>query len=188
MYQKEKKGNAYCGDSYYHREVDDGFICVIADGLGSGEFAKESSQVVIDILKEDIWISNDLLVKECNERLTSRRGVVLGILRIDYKEERYSFSSIGNIGLMTIDKDKKKSRNIPNRGYLAGYKAEIKELHGTLDTRMNFILFSDGVSDIELSQKYLLNRDVKEVIDTFISVNPKQREDDTTIIAIHYHA
>src|SRR5699024_9744477 len=89
VYQKTKVGNHLCGDSYFYKETDDGFICALADGLGSGEYAKESSDIVMDVIRHHMGASVKDLVKKCNKRLYGKRGVVLGILKFDFKTEMY---------------------------------------------------------------------------------------------------
>lgn len=185
IYQKAKQNNYYCGDSYFYTETENEFICALADGLGSGEYAKESSQVVIDIIRSNTHKNVGQLVQECNRKLQGKRGVVLGILKINFAWQSYSFSSIGNIGMMTVTQNRKK-RNIPNAGYLAGYPRSIKVINEKLEPNMNFIMFSDGVLDRDLSQKYFLNPDVQEVISNFAAVDGGTRTDDTTLIAVRY--
>lgn len=186
VFQKAKKGNYHCGDSYLYIETEDEFICAIADGLGSGEYALESSQITINIIRNNITATVEQLVEKCNKELLGKRGVVLGILKLHFPTETYSFSSIGNIGVMTIVNGKKKKRNIPSSGYLAGYKRPFKVIREKLLPKMNFILFSDGVSDSELSQKYFLHSDVNDVINAYKTQSAKEREDDTTLIVIKY--
>lgn len=186
VYQKAKKGNYYCGDSYLYIETEDEFICAIADGLGSGEYALESSQITIDIIRNNIGATVEELVEKCNKELLGKRGVVLGILRLHFATETYSFSSIGNIGVMTIHNGKKIKRNIPNGGYLAGFKRPFKVVREQLLPQMNFILFSDGVSDDELSKKLFLHTNVDDVIEAYKQQTGVERKDDTTLIAIKY--
>ncbi|WP_090241593.1 protein phosphatase 2C domain-containing protein [Lentibacillus halodurans] len=187
VFQKSKQNQYHCGDSYFYTETENEYICALADGLGSGEFAKESSEIVISIIKENIHATVEQLIKKCNQKLSGKRGAVIGILRIDFRTSSYSFSSIGNIGVITIGEDGKKKRNIPNTGYLAGYHRPFKVVSDQLDSVMNFILFSDGVTDKDLSQRFLLNRDVYQVTQTFANYAEKEiRTDDTTLIAIKY--
>ncbi|GAA0447264.1 MAG: protein phosphatase 2C domain-containing protein [Bacillota bacterium] len=186
VFQRAKKGNYYCGDSYFYKETDKEFICAVADGLGSGEFAKESSQIVINIIQDNAHTSIEGIIKKCNEQLYGKRGVVVGILKLDFTTGMYSFSSIGNIGILTIVKNQKKKRNIPNAGYLAGYHRPFKIIQEKLESNMMFIMFSDGVSDRDLSEKYFLNEDVKAITQTFEYVSESNRQDDTTLIAMHY--
>src|SRR5690554_6076169 len=100
VYQKPKKGRYYCGDSYFYLETENEFLCAIADGLGSGEYAMESSQIVIDIIRKNGNKPIDTIIKQCNEQLFGKRGTVLGVLKIDFRTRVYSFSSIGNIGIV----------------------------------------------------------------------------------------
>src|SRR5690625_4041604 len=167
VYQKAKSNNYYCGDSYFYTETENEFVCALADGLGSGEFAKESSQAVIDIIRNNNHATVEQLVKKSNEQLQGKRGVVLGILKINFVAQTYSFSSIGNIGVMTITKGQKKKRTIPNAGYLAGYHRPFKVIEETLKPNTKFIMFSDGVLDTDLSQRYFLHEDVEEIIQAF---------------------
>lgn len=186
VYQQRKNGESYCGDSYYYQKMENKFICVLVDGLGSGKFAAESSQAVIEIFRENIHKSNDELMKIMNKQLVGKRGVVLGILEIDFNSNIYTFSSIGNVGMMIVFKDKRKRRNIPNAGYIASHPCKFKVLQESLENEMNFIMFSDGVTDTELSKQYILNKDVNDLVKTYSYLNGAHREDDTTLIAMRY--
>lgn len=186
VYQKAKADNYCCGDSYFYNETDHEFVCAIADGLGSGEYAKESSQIVINIIKKNSGATVEKLVKECNKQLVGKRGVVIGILKLDYLNKMYTFSSIGNIGMLTISKDQKKKRIIPNSGYLAGYKRSFKVIQERLESNMNFFMFSDGVEEGELAKGYFMNKDVHAVTRTYEYMSDNVRKDDTTLIAMRY--
>lgn len=186
VYQKPKKGNYQCGDSYFYTETENEFLCAIADGLGSGEFAKESSQTVINIIKSNIHATVEQLVKVCNTELQGKRGVVIGILKLDFKNKIYSFSSIGNIGIMSITDDKVKKRSIPNAGYLAGYRRAFKVMTKKLESNMSFVMFSDGVLDRELSQCFFLNKDVESITKAYEQTSDEIKADDTTLIAMRY--
>lgn len=186
VFQEAKKGNYYCGDSYFYHETEDSFICALADGLGSGEFAKESSQIVIDTIYENCTDSVKNMLNKCNRKLVGKRGVVLGILQMDLLNEKYYYSSIGNIGLLTITSDSIKKRNIPQSGFLSGYDRPFKVLSDGLIKDMMFVMFSDGVTSKEISNSYFLHQEVEHITDTFAYLYQNQLEDDTTIIAMKY--
>ncbi|UFT99829.1 SpoIIE family protein phosphatase [Radiobacillus kanasensis] len=186
IFQQAKKGNYYCGDSYYYKETEDGFVCALADGLGSGEFAKESSQAVIQAIEQNKDVSLDQLIKICNKELTGKRGVVLGILKVDYLSHTFSFTSIGNVGVMTVTSSGVKKRSIPNSGYLAGFPRPFKVTEGQLEEDLVFILFTDGVNDRDLSSSYFMVKDVQRITETYRSVCGTNEKDDTTLIAIKY--
>jgi negative regulator of sigma-B (phosphoserine phosphatase) len=188
VFQKAKKGNYHCGDSYFYLETDDEFLCAIADGLGSGEYAKESSQIVIDIIRENMDQPIEKIIKICNEQLFGKRGVVLGILKMNFHSSVYSFSSIGNIGIVVVDQNRKKKRNIPSSGYLAGYPRKFKVVQEKLEPNMNFIMFSDGITDKDLSEMSVYGKNVENIIQTFEYRSNPERDDDTTLIVMHYKA
>src|SRR5690625_5825620 len=88
VYQKVKQGNSECGDSYFYHQDDDYFVCALADGLGSGELARESSRAVVDVIESNPLMSITEIIKRSNEALFGKRGVVLGVLKIDLKNQR----------------------------------------------------------------------------------------------------
>jgi len=186
VFQKPKDGNYHCGDSYFYLETENEFICAIADGLGSGEYAKESSQIVINIIRENMDQPIEKIIKVCNEQLFGKRGVVLGILKMDFISTVYSFSSIGNIGIVVVDQDKNKKRNIPSSGYLAGYPRKFKVIEEKLKSNMNFVMFSDGITDKDLSEMSFFGKNVENIIETFKYKSNPVRDDDTTLIAMRY--
>ncbi|WP_138419024.1 indirect negative regulator of sigma-B activity [Aquibacillus sediminis] len=185
VYQKAKEGNYYCGDSYFFKEKEDEFICALADGLGSGEYAKESSEAVMEMIEQNPEMSVKQLMKQAQKVLIGKRGVVLGILKINFHANNFSFSSVGNIGLMTITSNCKKQRNIPNAGYLGGYERPVKVLEGAISDGMMFLMFSDGVRSSDLSSTYLYGKDVQTITSKF-PIQDDRPTDDTTLIAMKY--
>ncbi|WP_047981054.1 protein phosphatase 2C domain-containing protein [Ornithinibacillus contaminans] len=186
VFQEAKEGNAQCGDSYFYHETENEFVCALADGLGSGEFAKESSDIVIRIIKENIDASVEELVVKCNEQLIGKRGAVLAIFKIDFTTHYYSISSIGNIGVMTITGNRERKRNIPNAGYLAGYLRKFKVIQERLTDEMNIIMYTDGVTNQDLVQNYFYDKEVDRITKSFALRSNRPRKDDTTLIAIRY--
>ncbi len=186
VFQKAKKGNYHCGDSYFYIETEDGFLCALADGLGSGELAKESADAVMKVIQWNPDLGIEALVKKCNQALVGKRGVVLGILRIDFHTGTYSYSSIGNIGVITIDADGKRSRNIPLAGYLAGYPRTLRVARGKAEKGMFFLMFSDGVNDRRLSSELTRTRSVEQITHRYQELYGQFREDDTTLIVMEY--
>lgn len=187
-YQKEKTGNDACGDRYFFIEGKNSFICIIADGLGSGEIAGESSQTVVDVIKNNLDISDEELVRQCVQKLSGKRGAVLGVLRLDYVNQRYTYSSIGNVSLVMTMKDRQRKRTIPRPGFLGSYERTLKIVEGCLQENMGFIMFSDGVTDQELSKLCLFDESVDSIIKTYVHTMDEYRKDDTTLIAMRYRA
>lgn len=186
VYQKSKKSNHLCGDSYFFVEEDHIFLGVLADGLGSGEIAKESSQAVIDIVKQHKYKTVKEIIELCNKQLIGMRGAVMGILKIDFISQNFTFSSIGNIGIIILENGVKRRRNIPSAGYLGSRYRGVKVMREKLSEGTNFIVFSDGVMDKELSQCFFQDYNVDRITEAYAHYSNNTRQDDTTLLAIRY--
>lgn len=186
VYQKPKKGNYLCGDSYFFIEEDHMFLGVIADGLGSGEIAKESSQIVVEVVEQHTDKTVKEIIQLCNKQLIGMRGAVIGILKIDFISQTFTFSSIGNIGIIIFENAGNKKRNIPNAGYLGSRYRDAKIMTEKLSKDTNFIIFSDGVLDKELSPCFFKDYNVGRITEAFEHYSDNTRADDTTLLAIRY--
>ncbi|GGD27134.1 SpoIIE family protein phosphatase [Pontibacillus salipaludis] len=186
VFQQPKKGNYYCGDSYFYQQTEDGFICALADGLGSGEYARESSKAVMEVIEENVNGSIDSIINKANDTLRDKRGAVLGILRMDFSEGTYSFTSIGNIGIVVVPAHGKKQRNIPVAGYLSGYPRPYNVKRDSLHPGMLFFMFSDGVNERTLSSNTFVSKNLELIMDSFKQQQPVKYDDDTTFIAMKY--
>ncbi len=73
IFNEAKKGNFESGDSYHTVLTDDYFICSVADGLGSGPVARESSQVIPHILEQYHHESIDSLMGRFNDLMVQKK-------------------------------------------------------------------------------------------------------------------
>ncbi|MFK4998571.1 hypothetical protein ACI2OX_18455 [Bacillus sp. N9] len=49
-------------------------MCILADGLGSGEFAYEASQAAVSIVKANPEERVEVLIEDCNKAMAGKRG------------------------------------------------------------------------------------------------------------------
>lgn len=187
-FDQAKKGNYYSGDSYFYIELEDFFICVLADGLGSGEVAKTSSEAVIEVVRQNLHEPLDTLLDKCNEVFFSneKRGCVIGLLKVDYSKDRYSYISFGNIGIIVVPVEGKKRRNIPVSGYLSGVPLNAKVHHGELKPGTVFFMFSDGVNERQLTNEFYSHRSMSLTIEWYSLQETLSMDDDTTLIAMKF--
>ncbi|MBB6454196.1 negative regulator of sigma-B (phosphoserine phosphatase) [Salirhabdus euzebyi] len=186
VYQKAKTGNDCSGDSFFYKETEDEFICVIADGLGSGQPAKESSQAVVTTLEKHFNKTIDSIIKNCNDNLYNKRGAVLGILKMDLLNGTYKITSIGNIGIIMLHQNGEKKRYIPTAGYLCGTPARYKVFEGRLEPGQTFFMYSDGVEEKFLLKNCIQLSQCEEVTKHYSEINVEGKNDDTTLIAMKY--
>lgn len=76
-----------CGDSFFIKTTEEYLICALADGLGSGERANESSAAISSLVEKNDDKDVEDLMKLCNEELRDKRGATVSILKVDFKKE-----------------------------------------------------------------------------------------------------
>ncbi|PKR77002.1 indirect negative regulator of sigma-B activity [Halalkalibacillus sediminis] len=187
-FQKPKKGNYYSGDRFFYLENKNYFIGALADGLGSGEMAKASADVAMDVIQENHHQSLEVIFDKCNEALigTELRGCVLSIIKLDFTTNTYCYASVGNIGVITLFNDGKKHRSIPVSGYLSGIKRKVKVHEHPLKENTVFFLFSDGVNERTLTKDFYSHQSMQLTVDWYENQLGDYMDDDTTLVAMKY--
>lgn len=181
IYQQSKNGNADSGDAYYIHSEEDYFICAIADGLGSGPIAKESADVIPEVLEEYHHESPDDLLLRCNKQMIHKRGAAVGIVKVYYAQKTLEYSCVGNIRLYILQSNGQMIYPLPVMGYLSGRPQSLRTQRYPYNTNDRFFLHSDGVN-LRSPKQYLkenktpyrLYKKIEETID---------HTDDATFIA-----
>lgn len=146
VYNEAKDGNRLSGDTYYIAEHPTFFLCAIADGLGNGPVAKESADIIPQILAEYGEESIDQLLERCNSEMVYKRGAAVALVKIDYTERTLAYSCVGNVKFYMYQK--KFDRMIyplPVMGYLSGRKQSLRTQTYPIYPGDTFLLHSDGV-------------------------------------------
>jgi phosphoserine phosphatase RsbX len=181
-YQKPKKGNDLCGDSFYVTETDDYLICAVADGLGSGKMAKEASGAATDIIDQNHIETVEQLMHLCNDGLRHTRGAVIAIVKVDYKNQTATYSGVGNIRFMISAERQRAVHPLPKVGFLVGKPERFKVQDFNFEKELTFMLYSDGM-DIHTQSRSLLTKMIspKESV-KYISGLPQDINDDATVL------
>jgi negative regulator of sigma-B (phosphoserine phosphatase) len=181
-YQKPKKGNDLCGDSFYVKETEDYLVCAVADGLGSGKMAKEASGAATDVIDNNHNETVEHLMQLCNEGLRNTRGAVIAIVKVDYKNQTATYSGVGNIRFMISAERQRAIHPLPKVGFLVGKPERFKVQDFNFEKELSFMLYSDGM-DIHTQSRSLLTRMIspRESVQ-FISSLPQDINDDATCI------
>ena len=181
-YQKAKKGNDLCGDSFYTMETDNYLVCAVADGLGSGKLAKDASGKATEIIDQNHHESVEQLMTLCNDGLRQTRGAVIAILKVDYTNKTATFSGVGNIRFMISTEKQRAVHPLPKVGFLAGKPEKFKMQEFKFEKEISFMLYSDGM-DIHTVSRSLLTKMIspKESVN-YISALPQIVNDDATVL------
>ncbi|WP_277584672.1 PP2C family serine/threonine-protein phosphatase [Psychrobacillus antarcticus] len=146
VYQEAKSGNVQSGDTYYITKTDDFMLCAIADGLGNGPVAKESADVIPEILENYKEETLDELLLRCNDLMFQKRGAAVAIVKIDYRDQTISYSCVGNVKFYMYKRATDKMiYPLPVMGYLSGRKQKTNTQTYACDKNDLFMLHSDGV-------------------------------------------
>jgi len=146
VYQEAKEGNNECGDTYFTFMNEHYFLCAIADGLGNGPIARQSSEIIPMILAEYHDESIDELLLRCNKLMVNKRGAAVAIVKVDFTLKTIEYSCVGNIKFyMTHKDDSKMIYPLPVMGYLSGRPQKLRTQKYEYKPDDLFLLHSDGV-------------------------------------------
>jgi negative regulator of sigma-B (phosphoserine phosphatase) len=74
-------GEERSGDLHVVKQLDDGTLVAVIDGLGHGGEAAGAATAAAQILEQHAAEALELLVRRCHEGLRSTRGAVMGLAR-----------------------------------------------------------------------------------------------------------
>ncbi len=180
-FQLPKEGKSCCGDSFYIKTTENYMICTVADGLGSGERANESSAAISALVEKHYDEDVEVLMDLCNHELKDKRGATVSILKVDFQSKRFTYSSVGNIRFMLYAPSGIYIYPLPILGYLSGKPQKYRTQSYSYETGSKFIIHTDGL--VFPGMKALLNKghsveDLSRQLDGYT----KTRNDDLTYI------
>lgn len=185
-YQTAKGGQAVCGDSYFYHTTDQYFICVLADGLGSGVHANEASMAVSQVIENNHHLDVETLMKLSNDSLSSKRGAAVGIVKIDFDAKELTYSCVGNIRFFFYGDSEKLIYPMPVSGYLSGKRQVFKAQRFKYQNEIKFLMFSDGYN-ISGVKRIMNKRLPIETTAELIKSEFPSNDDDATFIIGSLH-
>jgi serine phosphatase RsbU (regulator of sigma subunit) len=94
---RAKPGERLSGDLAAVRELPEGFLLSVADGLGHGPEAAEAAAVAIATLDTGPDQSVSRLMEMCHAALAGTRGAVLALAALDACKQTLSWLAVGNV-------------------------------------------------------------------------------------------
>lgn len=180
-YQVPKEGKVCCGDSFFIKAMEDYFICALADGLGSGEYANESSSAISALVEKNHDEDVNVLIDLCNQELKDKRGATVSILKINFKSNQFTYSSVGNIRFILSSPSGSFIYPLPILGFLSGKPQKYRTQTYSYEKGSKFIIHTDGL--VLPAVKTLLNKgQTVEELSRYLDVYTKTRKDDLTYI------
>ncbi len=194
IYQKSKKEDDICGDTYYVADIKNGKLVAISDGMGASKEASEASNIVISTLEKMLisGFNNNTISKIINNVLKlktdSNVSATLDMTIVDTVKEQIQIIKLGaaptyivsTSGVEVIEQD-----NLP-----LGLTENVKPKEYTIDFNSPRIIIniSDGAYSEDLKEylDYISKKNFdlikeQEIIDGILE-RIKEKNDDITII------
>jgi anti-sigma regulatory factor (Ser/Thr protein kinase)/serine/threonine protein phosphatase PrpC len=182
-----KPGEILNGDSYVVSHVKP-HLCIAAvlDGLGHGKEANMASQLAREqiILKSELPL--DALMQHIHRSLRGTRGSTIGLMRLDTKLRKLTFSGIGNIESFLLTSDEK--RSLLSFGGIMGHNMRTPRIFEyEFNPGDSICMYSDGITtrwkieDLDWSDHPQKNAET--IINQYSRLN-----DDATVLIIRYTA
>ncbi|WP_077210599.1 PP2C family serine/threonine-protein phosphatase [Bacillus dakarensis] len=181
-HQRTKEGNLQCGDCYFFTTTDDYFICVLADGLGSGEYAFDSAATVVNIVEQFHHEDVEVLMNRCNNALMLKRGAAVAIFKVFYRIQEFEYSCVGNIRFFLYSSSGKLTYPLPVTGYLSGKPQKFHTQRYSYETDSKFLVYSDGFRYQRLKSILSTLRPLEQIAEDIKRTNPNTTDDATFII------
>ena len=177
-----KDGNKISGDSILHTKLQDGkYLLAISDGMGSGEDAKKSSQIVVNMLQK---LLNTGFNKESSIDLINTNLLIvsqdvyatLDVAVVDLFKGNIEFIKAGSAP--TYVKNNKKVQIIKSASLPTGIVKNISKnvIERKIEDEELIVMCSDGIidSNVEYKNKALW---VKYLLEDMENTNPQKCAD-----------
>lgn len=181
-FQRSKKENQCNGDSYYVKETNDYFVCVVADGLGSGKAARDASSKVVDVVEKHHHLGVETLMSLCNDALYQTRGAVVTLFKTYFKEQKLEYCGIGNVRLMISDPSGTIMNPLSTSGYLSGRPSKFTVKEMPYQKESMFIIHSDGINLSSKDKRAVLGARDPEVAVRYLQQKGLPNIDDLTCV------
>ncbi|MGK5094786.1 SpoIIE family protein phosphatase [Deltaproteobacteria bacterium TL4] len=144
-------GDSHCGDMCYIKEYEQKTILTVIDGLGHGIFAEAAAfEAVAYLTKHDQETMKDIFFG-CSAAINSTRGVAMGIGIVNLKENTLTFGGIGNVELIIVGKNSKRSGSDP--GIVGVRYRKLNPVVLPFEPGDLAVLYTDGIHrNMDLSQ------------------------------------
>jgi anti-sigma regulatory factor (Ser/Thr protein kinase) len=139
-------GTGPCGDAVAHRDIPDGTLVMLADGLGHGPLAAAASQRAAEVLRFSSSSSPAALLTEIHRALGSTRGAAVAVVRLETTTRRVVHASVGNVSGRLIGLGR--PRTLTAQPGIVGHRMpRLREEVQPLEGVQALVLHSDGLSE-----------------------------------------
>lgn len=144
------RGETCSGDLHVVAPFDGGVLAAAIDGLGHGPEAAQVARRAADLLSGDPALPVGELLARCHGALRSSRGVVMTLATLDTRNDRLTWTAIGNVEatLCRVARDARPAREtiVPRSGVVGYMLPEPRAVTLPIAAGDVLIMATDGIS------------------------------------------
>jgi len=144
-------GEEVVGDAFVAKRFGERWLLAVIDGLGHGQEAFHAAQIAKQVIKESNQPHLSTILSDCHVAMKNTRGAVIGLVFIDYGQNRLTWVGTGNAGGKIVwrgDRGRLEQSTLMSMPGIVGFNLpkpnqQVYNMKpGTL-----IIMFTDGISD-----------------------------------------
>jgi negative regulator of sigma-B (phosphoserine phosphatase) len=139
-------GFTACGDASSVRQIGDGYLIAVVDGLGHGNDAATAAEAALATLDQAGDASIATLFDRCHKALRETRGVAMTLLLWSPDRARLDWAGVGNVEAVLVRADGLGRERALLVGGVVGYRCPPPLVRG-VDVRPGdlVLLMTDGI-------------------------------------------
>ena len=138
------RGEVACGDAFAIRWLDDGWLVLLADGLGHGPDAARAARAAVQIFESAAETAPADLLVLIHAGIRATRGAAVSVARYDSNRGMLVFAGVGNVsGVVVLDGVPK--RMVSHAGTIGLVARRIQPFEQAMPTGSLFVMHSDGI-------------------------------------------
>ena len=94
---RQIQGEALSGDLHLAKELENGMLFAVADGLGHGEPAAYAAKLALNTVEQHSGEPLVQILELCSQRLRETRGVVMSMALLDGLQDSIEWLGVGNV-------------------------------------------------------------------------------------------
>ena len=139
-------GEEACGDAWCQHHFDDGFVLMVADGLGHGPQAAEASHMAVKAFLKQPDQPPTAIVEDMHLALKPTRGAAAAVARVDLRQGLITYAGVGNIAGTIVAEDGSVRRMVSHNGTVGHVAKRIQAFTYPFDGAPLVVMASDGLA------------------------------------------
>jgi anti-sigma regulatory factor (Ser/Thr protein kinase) len=138
------RGETVCGDGWAVRDLADGSVFMVVDGLGHGTLASETAREAERIVARARFGSLLEVVQDTHDALKKTRGAAFGIARIEPERKVLTYAGVGNVSATIVSRGATRAL-VSHNGTLGHEMRHLQEFVYPWGEDSVLVMHSDGL-------------------------------------------